>query len=1166
MKGIISAIEYKNEVTDPTLSTEDPSRLRPTIFIWTRGMNGKRYRFIIKGFRPYFYCNNSYKIWSLDVEKSEFAFPEIKKIYTFLPAQVRKLKQVLEKYYNPTGIMEADVLYTLRFLIDSKIKGPVEWDANTNILKPLDEDIIIPLRKVFIDIELWSEKGNTSRNGDIIKCLTAYDSFSKKYNTWYVSDVEIHIGTLEWETHRCSTESDLLKAFFDYFTIKDPDIVSGYNVDFDLLSIKRRASKNGLSAYIDKMSSLNSRVTKDNSKYGIGRTMHRKLRIRGVDWTRNGLNIDGRNIIDILDLTRMVSPKQLESYTLDFVAKEFLDKNEGKLTWNNRPIAPHIKEVWEKEPETVLRYNMHDVEICVMLDDKLSLISLLDELRRTVGVRLEDAYSNQRMIDVEFLRRSAGTNPKNTWKGSKNVEKFPGGLVLDPIPGLHKFVALLDFKSLYPSVIRSLNIDSESWYGNGKDVYFWTDDLNGFKYSFNKEPRGLFPKILDDFSKKRDAIKDRMLEETDPIKKKILGAREGALKILSNAMYGCMTPDTEIITPEGRKFVTDLALGDLVYTLNPKTLKVELSKIVKLYEYPFEGNLVSLKGNHVDFLLTPNHNFLVETQYHKREKREAQHLGDKTNLSLPELKELESGETLNPSLIKLLAWYLSEGSIYHNKEKFYPNGNHRGISNKIHIAQWIPSYREEIIKVIKEAGFIPRPEKNGISFSNEKFSHFLERECGKGSYNKRIPSFVKISSLKTLKIFFKEIMKGDGRKTGDSYRTVSNQLKKDMEFICARLGWSCHSTYPDGCWNINIGKKHGTHLFLDKQKLGEFLYKGKVYCITTEKNHIILAGRNGRFQWTGQSFAFTSRKTSKVCASAVTSSGRIMLKFGIKVATEAGYIIAYGDTDSIFVELNTSDLEEAKKKAEELVNKINSLIPEKLKEFGYVGEQLVSIKLECVYPKIFFMTVKKRYCGKKEDGTLDTKGLEIKRSDSSVFSKKLQEKVIKTILNECTPSEIKEMVEKELNCFDLESSSMIGVPSAITKKFKEYKTNAIQKKAAYFSNKYLGTRFEFGSKPLRIYVTMMNQPDEVVENIDVIAFDENTVIPKWLQMDSKKMLKKTVRPKIEELLKTLGIEWNSLNLKEELKEIKKVKVKKEKKKGKVKKGEKGPLDSFIGDK
>jgi len=1169
MKGVISAIEYKNEVTDPTLSSEDPRRLRPTIFIWTRGEDGKRYRFVIKGFRPYFYCNNAYKIWSNDVEKSEPVFQGIKKVYTYLPAQVRKLRKVLEKYYDQGGIMESDVLYTLRFLIDSKIKGPVEWDIGTNTLKPLDEDVIVPLRKLFIDIELWSEKGNTSRRSDIIKCLSTYDSFTKKYNTWYVNDEEIHMGTSEWETHRCSKESDLLKAFFNYFARKDPDIVSGYNVDFDLLCIKRRASKNGLSAYIDVLSALHTRVTKDGSKYGMGRTMHRKLRIRGVDWARNGINIDGRNIIDILDLSRMVSPKQLESYTLDFVAKEFLGKQEGKIIWQGKPIASHIKDVWDKEPEIVLRYNMHDVELCVMLDDRLSLISLLDELRLTVGVRLEDAYSNQRMIDAEFLRRSAGKNPKNTWKGFKNEEKFPGGLVLDPIPGLHKFVALLDFKSLYPSVIRTLNIDQESWHEKGKDVYSWADDLSGFIYYFGKEPRGLFPKILDDFSKKRDAIKERMSKEKDPFKKKVLSAREGALKILSNAMYGCMTPDTEVITPEGRKFITELALGDWVYTLNPKTLKVELSRINELHEYPFEGNLISLKGNHVDFLLTPNHDFLVEDQYHKREKREVQYLGDKTNLSLPKLQELESGKTLNPSLIKLLAWYISEGSIYHNKEKFYPNGNHRGISNKIHIAQWIPSHRKEIIKIIGEAGFVPRPEKNGISFSNEKFSHFLERECGKGSYNKRIPSFVKIASLETLKIFFEEIMKGDGRKRGDSYRTVSNQLKRDMVFICARLGWSCHSTYPDGCWNINIGKKHGTHLFLDKQKLGEFPYKGKVHCITVAKNHIILAGRNGRFQWTGQSFAFTSRKTSKVCASAVTSSGRMMLRFGIKIASEEGFTVAYGDTDSIFVELNAHDLEEAKKKAEGLVNKINSLIPEKLKEFGYEGEQLISIKLECVYSKIFFMTVKKRYCGMKEDGKLDTKGLEIKRSDSSVFSKRLQENVIRSILNEQTSEEIKTMVEKELNCFNLEPYEAVGVPSALTKKFEEYKTNSIQKKAAYFSNTYLKTRFEFGSKPLRIYVTMVSQPEEVMENVDVVAFDENTIIPAWLKMDSKKMLKKTVKPKIEELLKTLGIEWTSLNLKEELKEIKKVKVKKKKKEGKkdkVKKGEKGPLDSFIGGK
>ena len=126
----------------------------------------------------------------------------------------------------------------------------------------------------------------------------------------------------------------------------------------------------------------------------------------------------------------------------------------------------------------------------------------------------------------------------------------------------------------------------------------------------------------------------------------------------------------------------------------------------------------------------------------------------------------------------------------------------------------------------------------------------------------------------------------------------------------------------------------------------------------------------------------------------------------------------------------------------------------------------------------------------------------------------------------------------------------------MSKPLKAYTVNSIQKKAAELANRYLGTNYDYGSKPLRAYVFTENKPPTVLEEIDVIAFDNTITLPEWIKIDYPKMLEKTVRPKIEKLLESLGITWDSLNLKEELK----IKRRRRRKKKSV------TLDIFLGEK
>jgi len=79
----------------------------------------------------------------------------------------------------------------------------------------------------------------------------------------------------------------------------------------------------------------------------------------------------------------------------------------------------------------------------------------------------------------------------------------------------------------------------------------------------------------------------------------------------------CFTPDTEVLTPDGIKNITDIKVNENVYTLNPDTNQIEITPVVKTIVQDFDGNLVSICGLKFDFLVTPDHNFYLNDKWLK---------------------------------------------------------------------------------------------------------------------------------------------------------------------------------------------------------------------------------------------------------------------------------------------------------------------------------------------------------------------------------------------------------------------------------------------------------------------------------------------------------------------------------------------------------------------
>ncbi|CAI7845073.1 unnamed protein product, partial [Closterium sp. NIES-53] len=138
--------------------------------------------------------------------------------------------------------------------------------------------------------------------------------------------------------------------------------------------------------------------------------------------------------------------------------------------------------------------------------------------------------------------------------GKKKGPGYAGGLVLEPKRGLYdKIVVLLDFNSLYPSIIREYNICFTT--------VACPDDASSLPQLPDPDPPGVLPEVLGMLVQRRRQVKDLLKRENDPDERQRLDIRQQALKLTANSMYGCLgfsnsrffaKPLAELITSRGR--------------------------------------------------------------------------------------------------------------------------------------------------------------------------------------------------------------------------------------------------------------------------------------------------------------------------------------------------------------------------------------------------------------------------------------------------------------------------------------------------------------------------------------------------------------------------------------------------------------------------------------
>ncbi|WP_390447831.1 DNA polymerase II [Pseudoalteromonas sp. MTN2-4] len=297
-------------------------------------------------------------------------------------------------------------------------------------------------------------------------------------------------------------EIELLQVLMQQVKAIDPDVIVGWNViEFDFVVLAERAEALGLDLCLGR----------DNASIDIYKGNYVRVLI------------SGRVVIDGID-TMKNATYHFPSFSLANVASEIL--GEQKLIQQDNRLSEIIRQ-FNEDKLALAAYNLQDCMLVLSIFKKLNLLEFAIVRTQMTGLELEKmggsvaAFIN---LYLPLLHRSGYIAP-NLAEHGVSFES-PGGYVMESKPGLYKNVLVLDFKSLYPSIIRTFFIDP---LGLIKGLENQENALEGFNGGYFSTSTHHLPKLVEQLSEKRQNAKeqgDAMLSQ--------------AIKIIMNSLYGVL--------------------------------------------------------------------------------------------------------------------------------------------------------------------------------------------------------------------------------------------------------------------------------------------------------------------------------------------------------------------------------------------------------------------------------------------------------------------------------------------------------------------------------------------------------------------------------------------------------------------------------------------------
>ncbi len=451
----------------------------------------------------------------------------------------RRLFELRDLLHN-RGIRcwEADIRPPERYLMERFITGGCQLQGGepASAKQPWRNPRLVPmdyrprLKRVSVDIEtsmkadelysiaVWAEEdrrvfmvGTPDHDGN--------GEIPAESDSDYVPSFDIPI-------QYCPTQADCLRAFLDWIGEYDPDVLIGWNlVQFDLWVLEQ----------------LSRRL---RVPFLLGRARQAlHWREDGSDRDRHYVTIPGRVALDGIELLKAAT-YHFDSYALENVAQQLL--GQGKLL-SGSDRGGDITALFQCDKPRLAAYNLRDCELVWDIFLHTKLLEFAVERSQLTGLLMDRIGGSVASFEFAYLPRlhREGYVAPNLGELESDVVS-PGGFVMDSQPGIYDNVLVLDFKSLYPSIIRSFKIDPCGfWLAQHRQLppEAVVPGFNGARFA---KQGHILPGIITELWQARDRAKS---ERNQPLSQ--------AIKIIMNSFYGVLgSPGCRFFDPRVSSSIT----------------------------------------------------------------------------------------------------------------------------------------------------------------------------------------------------------------------------------------------------------------------------------------------------------------------------------------------------------------------------------------------------------------------------------------------------------------------------------------------------------------------------------------------------------------------------------------------------------------------------------
>ncbi|MCC7574457.1 DNA polymerase II [Candidatus Woesearchaeota archaeon] len=528
------------------------------VYCYGRLKNKKSFCFK-KRIKPYFYVKlkdkeKINKFLSVEFEETQLkSFSEelLVKVLFDNQSDLNDSKKLLDK----EGFVsyEADIKPEYRFLMDNDLLGSVFISGDVSksdlLVDSFFEEPIISKGSWipgFEDLKILAIDIETSMDSEKLYCVSLVQNTGEE-EVLIVGKKGLKKSTC------CESEIDLLNTLKERILKIDPDVITGWNlIDFDL------------------------KILSDKSKKGLFISRNEeevRLRITDSFMTDSKAECEGRVILDGIHLLK-TSFVRLDDYKLGTAAKSFSDSY--KLIGDENK-GEEIEESYKSNPQKLVDYNLMDSKLVLDILKNSGTMELTILRSKLTGMPLDRVRASIASFDSLYIRNLhergfVGPNMKYF----NREERTTGGFVMNSEPGIYDYVLVCDFKSLYPSIMRTFNIDPLMFVPDcsKKDLI---KAPNGACF---KREQGILPLILEDLWSEREKARLR----NDSLTRQ-------AIKILMNSMYGVLA------SPNCRFYSTDMAnaITHFGHLLLKKTKEILEEKGYKVIYGDTDSVFISVK-------------------------------------------------------------------------------------------------------------------------------------------------------------------------------------------------------------------------------------------------------------------------------------------------------------------------------------------------------------------------------------------------------------------------------------------------------------------------------------------------------------------------------------------------------------------------------------------